>query len=482
MDAVLNWLWQGCVVAMACAAMLRVLERARANVRYVVCWAALLLVVALPWLPSLPSLLTPPTPLTTLSTAPAADPRLSTQSDIVVSLPDAWWTSAQVMLAAWMVWAGTCTIRFVSAMIALRRARAHMRAFPSQVESVLPHWNRVRLEGRRAALVVSDSVTTAAALGCGTPMIAVAPSLVKTLDAAELDRVLIHEWAHVQRRDDIVHILQILVRVIAGWHPAVWWIDRRLHVEREVACDEVTVAITGSPKSYAACLLKLAGLRDGGRTMLAAPAVFKAPGLRARVTKIVSPHQWIAPVWSRCLAGAVVVTLCVMSAGVGGLTPIEAKTLTLPFEALPKPMLNPRMALVVPVTARATSERAEMPRPKRQSTTPAQPSRVSTVPTASPSPHSQPPAPTPQAPAKVNTVDTTPPVSHGIDELPGVPQTGVVSRPPEPPADSEAADSRRAPWDVAADAGKSVGRKSKDASVATAGFFSRVARRVAGSF
>ncbi len=55
MDSVLNWLWQGCVVAVACGAMLRVLERARANVRYVVCWTALLLIVALPGLPSLQS-------------------------------------------------------------------------------------------------------------------------------------------------------------------------------------------------------------------------------------------------------------------------------------------------------------------------------------------------------------------------------------------------------------------------------------------
>ena len=55
MDAVLNWLWQGCVVAVAWFVMLRLLDRARANVRYVVCWAALLLIVALPALPPLPS-------------------------------------------------------------------------------------------------------------------------------------------------------------------------------------------------------------------------------------------------------------------------------------------------------------------------------------------------------------------------------------------------------------------------------------------
>jgi hypothetical protein len=387
------------------------------------------------------------------------------------------------MLTAWIAWAGVSTIRFAAAMAALRRARVRARAFPSQVESGLPHWNRVRLQGRRATLVASDSVTTAAALGCGTPMIAVAPSLVKTLDAAELDRVLIHEWVHIQRRDDLVHILQILVGLVAGWHPAVWWIDRRLHVEREMACDEMTVAITGSPKSYAACLLKLSGLRGSGRTMLAAPAVFKASGLRARVTKIVSPHRWIAPVWSRSLASAIVVALCVTSAGVGRLTLVEASTLALPFEALAQPMVHPRMDLTVPpVAAPTTSESAEIRRPGRQSAAAAQPSQEPTAPTPSPSPQSQPQAPAPQAPATVNTVDTTLPVTHGSDELPGVPQTAVVSGPPEPPASTEAADPGRAPWTVAADAGKAVGRKSKDAGVATAGLFSRFARRVAGSF
>ena len=55
MDAVLNWLWQGGVVAVALRLMLFALERASANVRYVVCWAAALFVIALPALPSLQS-------------------------------------------------------------------------------------------------------------------------------------------------------------------------------------------------------------------------------------------------------------------------------------------------------------------------------------------------------------------------------------------------------------------------------------------
>ena len=135
MDAVLNWLWQGGVVAAASGAMLSALRRATGTARYAVCWAALLLIVALPALPSV------------ASTTPAANALLPTQTDAIVSLPDAWWTSTRVILAAWFVWATIQLVRFVSAIVAIRQARARSRRFPSHLESVLPHWRRIRVEG-----------------------------------------------------------------------------------------------------------------------------------------------------------------------------------------------------------------------------------------------------------------------------------------------------------------------------------------------
>src|SRR5262245_10573217 len=99
MDAVLNWLWQGCVVALALFAMLHFLERARANVRYLVCWAALLLVAALP--------------LLSWFTSPGLqhDAAAVAPSGAVVSVPDVWWTSFAVMVLGWTAWAGIHTVR-----------------------------------------------------------------------------------------------------------------------------------------------------------------------------------------------------------------------------------------------------------------------------------------------------------------------------------------------------------------------------------
>jgi bla regulator protein blaR1 len=470
MDAVLNWLWQGCLVAVACFVMLRVLERAHAGVRYVVCWAALLLIVGLPALPWLQS------------AAPPLDGFGVPQGDAIVSLPDAWWTSILVVLTAWMAWACVCGIKFVSALAALRRARAHTRRFPSSMESVLPHWRRVRFEGRRATLVLSDSVATAAVLGWGAPIIAVAPSLMTTLDAAELDRVLIHEWAHVQRRDDLMNILQIGLRIMAGWHPAVWWLGRRLHVEREIACDEMVVGITGSPKSYAECLMKLAGLRGAARAVQASPALFTVSGLRARVTKIVSPHPSIAPVWSGTLAAAVISTLCVMSVGVAGQQPVEVTTFALP--SLSTRVLSTAADRFAPIEVPARSTPVDAEPSSRQTPVSARSASHRTVDEATPSS-----LPTRQRDAlltshSLSVVHFGPAAGEAEDHAD---RTRVSASAPGPDASGQqqpdgAVKQPRSPWMAVGDAGTALGRKSKDAGVATGSLFSRFARRVAGSF
>ncbi|MGH9241706.1 MAG: hypothetical protein ACRD3G_26970, partial [Vicinamibacterales bacterium] len=88
MDAVLNWLWQGGVVAIVAAGTLHLLDRARAAVRCLVCWAALLVVVVLP--------------LVSLAMA-AASPVAPAASNAarILTVPAAWWTSSALIAGAW---------------------------------------------------------------------------------------------------------------------------------------------------------------------------------------------------------------------------------------------------------------------------------------------------------------------------------------------------------------------------------------------
>ena len=118
MDAVLNWVWQGSVVAVASFVMLLVLERARANVRYVVCWAALFAVVALPALPSLQ--------LTAVSTDASRAP----QGDAMVSLPDTGGHRRSCCSPPGSPGQVSISSGSSPAIAAIRRARARSRPFP----------------------------------------------------------------------------------------------------------------------------------------------------------------------------------------------------------------------------------------------------------------------------------------------------------------------------------------------------------------
>jgi D-alanyl-D-alanine endopeptidase (penicillin-binding protein 7) len=468
MDAVINWLWQGAVVGAALSVMLVTLKRARANVRYVVCWAAALIVLVLPI-------------LRFLQPSGAVDAVSVQDSGAIVALPDAWWTSTRVMLGAAMVWAGINVFRLSSAIFAIRRARRRSRTFPVRLESLLPHWRRIRGEGRRATLVLSNSVTSAAVLGWGAPMIAVAPSLVRTLDPEDLDRVLIHEWAHVQRRDDLFNVLQVLVRLIGGWHPALWWIERRLHVEREIACDEVTVAFTGAPKSYAECLMKLCSLRGISRAMQSAPAIFTPSSLRARVVQIVSPHPPIATGWSRALAAAIVLVLCMLSVAVGGMSLVQASAFAEPVLSAGTIARLP-MERLVPAAASAPADAKAASSPRRTPTRATSPERPAAGQAGSSQSPIQPAAPGSREPGPAPAPAPTPAIEAVPQPAPLTALEGTAVPLTPPAAPNATPESSRSPWSAAAAGGAAIGRTSKDAGVATAGFFTRVARRVAGSF
>jgi beta-lactamase regulating signal transducer with metallopeptidase domain len=89
--------------------------------------------------------------------------------------------------------------------------------------------------------------------------------------------VLLHELAHVARRDCFVQKITSLACALYWPHPGVWWGARRLRTERELACDDVVLAAGAGPREYAGHLLDLA------RSLGAVPAPATALGMaRAR--------------------------------------------------------------------------------------------------------------------------------------------------------------------------------------------------------
>ena len=76
---------------------------------------------------------------------------------------------------------------------------------------------------------------------------------------------MLHEVGHLRRADDWINLLQKLSLVIVPLNPVLMWIERRLCLERELACDDDVLRLTKAPKAYATCLTNLAEHRLGRR-------------------------------------------------------------------------------------------------------------------------------------------------------------------------------------------------------------------------
>jgi hypothetical protein len=89
-------------------------------------------------------------------------------------------------------------------------------------------------------------------------MILIPRWVMQELSSEELNQILLHELAHFGRWDDWTNLAQKVVKALFFFHPAVWWIEKRVSLEREMACDDAVLAETASPRAYAECLANLA--------------------------------------------------------------------------------------------------------------------------------------------------------------------------------------------------------------------------------
>jgi beta-lactamase regulating signal transducer with metallopeptidase domain len=95
--------------------------------------------------------------------------------------------------------------------------------------------------------------------------------------------VLLHELAHVTRRDCLTHTATAVACATYWFHPAVWWVARRLRIERELACDDRVIAAGTGPREYAGHLLEIAYSFGGHRAPALAVTMARPRQLEGRM-------------------------------------------------------------------------------------------------------------------------------------------------------------------------------------------------------
>jgi beta-lactamase regulating signal transducer with metallopeptidase domain len=348
--ALLQFVWQGALIAAVAAVVLFLLRRSAADVRYVVATIAMSLMLTVPIVtavqglaaarraaaPAVPSAASTPVdvpssigtsfapkvPATFSEKVPATDsPGAQVPATFPAKVPGTFGGGVPAALATWLLlgWAvGVLflTLRLFSGWMWVRHLRTHgaLAARASILESARRLARRLHVS--RTLLVLESSIVDVpTVVGWLRPIILLPASALSGLSPVQLEAVLAHEIAHIRRHDYLVNLLQTLVETLLFYHPAVWWVSKQIRVERENCCDDLAVSLCGDPVEYAQALADLEQLRAPGGRLATLTMAANGGSLLHRVRRLLGApsHEGRGPGW---LAGAVCVLLIVTIAGI----------------------------------------------------------------------------------------------------------------------------------------------------------------------
>ena len=157
-------------------------------------------------------------------------------------------------LGVWLVGVFVLGIRLAGGYANSLRMRGNRKTIPSDLAC------RIEQLGRRLGLsagtrvYLSDRVREATAVGFWRPIVLLPLAWLAELPPQALEAIVAHELAHIRRWDLWVNLYQRVLETLLFYHPAVWWISRRVGLEREMCCDELALATTGGRIEYANAL------------------------------------------------------------------------------------------------------------------------------------------------------------------------------------------------------------------------------------
>lgn len=348
--ALAHALWQITLLTLCAGATLHALRHRTAAARHTAGMAWLLVMPLAPLVTAIHFLSASHVPL-------PAHPGLAAGLGPVAAAPVLWLTGVGAM--AWL------RVRDWRALLNLEHQRF----------TRLPAAWITRFEAMRLRMGISVPVQVRVGTDCGMspftarllrPVVWLPLAVLTHLPPDQVAALLAHELAHIRRKDWLWNGLQCAVEALLFFHPAMWWLSRRIREEREHACDDLAVAGGADPIVLAEGLTALHQLRKP-RARHPMPAFVLAAGggiLLARVTHLLAAPGG-KPLGMRT-AGTLAATLCAAvllafgapaqrtgvaaSAGQRMLVPMSAPPAESPAEQAPPapPAHRVMLPLVVP--------------------------------------------------------------------------------------------------------------------------------------
>ncbi len=266
---------EGVVVCLLAWVTLRIVPRQNAASRFAVWFSALIAIALGPVLGAL---------------WPSSQIAGGSMQHAAFSVPESW---ALYFVGAWAavsLWLLIGVLRSLWHLSNLQRSCVAIdsAALDPLVRETLRRHSNVRT----VTLCTSNEVRVPAAIGFWNPAIVIPRWAVSELSPDELNQVVLHELAHLRRFDDWTNLAQQIVKALFFFHPAVWWIEKKASLEREMACDDAVLAETARPRAYAECLARLAEKSLVHRSLsMAQAALGKVRQMSTRVAQILDANR-----------------------------------------------------------------------------------------------------------------------------------------------------------------------------------------------
>lgn len=157
---------------------------------------------------------------------------------------------AQLIVAGWFLVFAVKSLLAASGLLYLRK-------IAQQVSAPEMKWivrfcelaERIRIV-QEVELRESAQVAVPMVIGFLKPVVLVPLGMLANLPAAQVEAILLHELAHIRRRDYLINLVQVFCENVFFFNPAVWWISKLIREEREHCCDDLAISVMQSKTSF----------------------------------------------------------------------------------------------------------------------------------------------------------------------------------------------------------------------------------------
>jgi beta-lactamase regulating signal transducer with metallopeptidase domain len=240
------------------------------------------------------------------------------------------------LVGIWLIGALVVLARLIVSLVHLERLKRDALPLPVEYRQRLDRWTGAAKGSRDVRLCRSSEIVIPIAVGLFDAMILVPEQLVEELAPQDVDRILLHELAHLRRADDWFNAIERIAQALLFFNPGVQWIVRQLDLEREVACDDWVLAQTNEPLPYASCLAKVAEVTMWPYQAMAAPGAFVTrKSMSIRIERLLAVHRDVRIRLSYGPVGSAALALLALCIGAAYVAPSIAYPLAAAIAPLP---------------------------------------------------------------------------------------------------------------------------------------------------